>query len=176
MVDIQYISTILGALTICIASVYYILNLREIGRSRRVTLTTTVLEPFMTKDGYGDVLELLSMEWEDADDFKRKYDHRANPENAKMRLAMWNRFETIGMLYREGLLDLKTLYGGIGGVLQVLWLKFKPIIEMYRATEYDAESYANFEFLAESVLAYTRTRKSTGALVRRVMEKPQKVT
>jgi hypothetical protein len=87
-------------------------------------------------------------------------------------LALWNRFETIGMLYREGLLDLKTLYGGIGGVLQVIWFKFKPIIEMYREKEYDTEAYANFEHLAESVLKYTQTRKATGTLVQKVMEKP----
>ncbi len=112
------------------------------------------------------------MEWSDFEDFKSKYDHRANPENAANRMAMWNRFETIGMLYREGLLDLKTLYGGIGGVLTVMWFKFKPIIEMYRDTEYDATAYENFEYLAERVLEYTKARDITGALVYKAMEKP----
>ena len=172
MVDVQSISITLAALSFFVAVLYYSLNLREVGRNRRITLTTTVLEPFMTKEGYGDVLNLLMMEWSDFEDFKSKYDHRANPENAKTRLALWNRFETIGMLYREGLLDLKTLYGGIGGVLQVIWFKFKPIIEMYREKEYDTEAYANFEHLAESVLKYTQTRKATGTLVQKVMEKP----
>ena len=69
-------------------------------------------------------------------------------------------------------LDLKTLYGGIGGVLTVIWFKFKPIIEMYRETEYDATSYENFEYLAERVLKYNEARKITGALVKQVIEKP----
>ena len=173
MVDFQYIPIILGALSFCVAATYYVLNLREIGRNRRITLTTTVLEPFMTKEGYGDILDLLVMEWSDFEDFKRKYDHRANPENAETRLAMWNRFEIIGMLFREGLLDLKTLYGGIGGVLTVIWFKFKPIIEIYRETEYDATAYENFEYLAERVLRYTKARKATGVLVQKAIEKPQ---
>lgn len=130
MVDFQSLSITLAALSFVIAALYYALNLREIRRSRRITLTTTVLEPFMTKEGYSNVLDMLDMEWSDLEDFKSKYDHRANPENVANRMSMWNRFETIGMLYREGLLDLKTLYGGIGVVLTVMWFKFKPIIEI----------------------------------------------
>ena len=172
MVDVQYISMTLAALSFWIAAIYYAMNLRETGRNRRITLTTTVLEPFMTKEGYSDVMEMLVMEWSDLEDFKSKYDHRANPENANLRMAMWNRFETIGMLCKEGLLDLKTLYGGIGGVLTVIWFKFKPIIEMYRETEYDATSYENFEYLAERVLKYNEARKIIGALVKQVIEKP----
>ena len=176
MIDVQAISITLAALSFVIAVLYYSLNLREIGRNRRITLTTTVLEPFMTKEGYSQVLDLLAMEWSDFEDFKGKYDHRANPENATTRMALWNRFETIGMLYREGLLDMKTLYGGIGGVLTVLWFKFNPIIEMYRDTEYDETAYENFEYLAEKVLEYTKARKITGELVHKVMDKPGTVT
>jgi hypothetical protein len=127
----------------------------------------------MTKDGYGDLLDLLSMDWTDFEDFKNKYDHRADPENARMRLAVWNRFETIGMLCQEGLLDIKTLYAVVGGVLQVLWFKFKPVIEMYRETEYDQLAYSHFEYLAEKVYEYTQSRKSTGILVSRAKDKPE---
>lgn len=174
MIDLQSLSITLAALSFVVAVSYYALNLREIGRNRRITLTSTVLEPFMTKEGYGEVMEMLKMEWSDFEDFKSKYDHRANPENANVRMAMWNRFETIGMLYREGLLDLITLYNVIGGVLTVIWFKFKPIIEMYRETEYDKSAYENFEHLAESVLKFTKKKNTTGVLVKKVLEKPEK--
>jgi hypothetical protein len=127
----------------------------------------------MTKEGYGDVMEMLVMEWSDFEDFKAKYDHRNNPENCNLRMALWNRFEMIGMLYRDGLLDLHTLYGGIGGVLTVIWFKFKPIIEIYRETEYDASAYVNFEYLAERVFEYNEQRKLTGELVKKVIEDPR---
>jgi hypothetical protein len=173
MIDLQYLSILLGALSFWVAAAYYVLNLREISRNRRITLTTTVLEPFMTKDGYGDLLDLLAMEWTDFEDFKTKYDHRADPENARMRIAVWNRFETIGMLCKEGLLDVNTLYNVVGGVLQVIWFKFKPIIEMYRETEYDKEAYSHFEYLAERVYSFTQSRDSTGGLVHRTIDKPE---
>ena len=88
MIDLQYLSIILGALSFWVAAVYYVLNLREISRNRRITLTTTVLEPFMTKEGYGDLLDLLDMEWTDFEDFKNKYDHRVDPEKRRLSNAV----------------------------------------------------------------------------------------
>jgi hypothetical protein len=98
------------------------------------------------------------MEWTNIDEFKRKYDSSVNPGNWARRASMWNTCNSIGKLYREGLLDLNTLYNGSGGIISVLWLKFKPIIEMYRETEYDKRAYENFQYVAESLQEYTRKR------------------
>ena len=169
MVDYQSISITLAALSFVIAAIYYSMNIREAKRNRRITLTNTVLQPFMTEEGYSKIMDLYAMEWSSLDDFNSKYDHRADRENAARRLAMWNMFETIGMLYREGLLDIKTLYGGSGGVISVLWFKFKPIIEMYRGADFDERAYENFEYLAERLLEYTKERggKSLGVYAAR---------
>jgi hypothetical protein len=176
MVDFQSLSITLAALSFVVAATYYAINLREIRRSRRITLTTTVLEPFMTVEGNQLVMDLQTLTWNDLDDYKRKYDHRVNPENYAKRAAMWNRCEAIGMLFREGLLDLKTLYGGSGGVLTSLWFKWKPIIEMYRETDFDARAYEDFEYLAEKLLEYTTARGMTGTRLREIMEKPGTTT
>ncbi len=161
MVDFQSISITLAALSFVLAAIYYAMNINEAKRNRRITLTTTVLQPFMTEEGYSKIMDLLAMEWSSLDDFKSKYDSSVNPENGAKRLSMWNICETIGMLYREGLLDLKTLYGGSGGILSVIWFKFKPVIEMYRGTEYDSRAYEHFENLAERLLEFVRARGGT---------------
>ena len=172
MVDLQSLSITLAALSFVVAVSYYAMNLREIRRSRRITLTTTVLEPFMTVEGNQLVMDLQTMTWNDLDDYKRKYDHRVNPENYAKRAAVWNRCNTIGMLYSEGLLDLKTLYGGSGGILTRLWFKFKPIIEMYRGTDYDELAYEDFEALAERLYEYTNARGEEGRRLHELREKP----
>jgi len=158
MVDLQSISITLAAFSFVLAAIYYAMNINEAKRNRRITLTTTVLQPFMTEEGQTKIRELIAMEWSSLDDFYSKYDHRINPENAAKRLALWNRCETIGILYRDGLLDLKILYGGSRGQISMIWFKFKPVIEMYRETEYDARAYEDFEYLAERLLEYTRAR------------------
>ena len=60
-------------------NVHYVMNLREVKRNRRITLTTTMLQPFMTEEGFNQINDLLEMEWSDIDDFKRKNDSSVNP-------------------------------------------------------------------------------------------------
>ena len=166
MVDFQSISITLATLSFVVAAIYYAMNLREVRRNRRLTLTTTVLTPFMTEEGLLTIFDLTSMEWSSLEDFNSKYDHRVNRENAAKRMSMWNRCETIGILYRDGLLDLKILYGGSRGQISMIWFKFKPVIEMYRETDMDARAYEDFEYLAERLLEYTKARGGTSLSAR----------
>ncbi len=172
MVDFQSISITLATLSFVVAAIYYAMNLREVRRNRRLTLTTTVLTPFMTEEGVLKSFDLMAMKWSSLDEFNSKYDHRVNRENAAKRMSIWNRCETIGILYRDGLLDLKTLYGGSGGNISNLWFKFKPVIEMYRGTDYAARAYENFEYLAERLLEHRQARGEIGKRVLEIRENP----
>lgn len=151
LVVLQSLSYMAGAIGVCIAAIYYIVNLREINKNRKITLTTTMMQPFMTEAGIRLLIDLTTMEWSDLDDFKRRYDSRINPENYAKRIAMWNLCENFGRLYREGLIDLETLYGGSGFTIQIMWVKFKPVIEMYRVSDYTKGHYGNFEYVAEKL-------------------------
>ncbi len=130
---------------------YYVTTLNNTRQNRRITLTTTLLEPFMTVEGNLLIMDLLNMEWSDLDDYNRKYDHRVNAENYAKRAAVWKRLESLGLFYRRGLLDLETLRAGGDLVIVTLWRKFKPIIEEYRKTDYDKSSNQHWEYLAESL-------------------------
>ncbi len=149
---LQTMGIMLAALSFVIAAIYYAMNLREIARNRRITLTTTLLQPFMTEEGNRLHMYLWDMEWSNLDEYNSKYDHRASPESYAKRMAAWNRFESIGLLYREGLLDMETLFSSIGGIIAVLWRKYEPIVEMYRETDYDKSAYENWEYLANEML------------------------
>ena len=126
---LQSVSYIAGALGVCVAAIYYVINLREMNKNRRITLTTTMMQPFMTVEGLRQFNNLISMDWKDLDDFSKKYDGRVNPQNYAERLSMWNLCENLGLLYREVMIDLKTLYGGSSFIVQITWLKFKSVIE-----------------------------------------------
>jgi hypothetical protein len=105
----------------------------------------------MTKEGSREIADLFSMEWSDLDDYKNKYDHRVNLENFSLRIAVWRLFDSIGLLYRKGLLDLETINSGSTGVIQSLWRKFKPVVEMYRETDFHRSTWENWEYLAEKL-------------------------
>jgi hypothetical protein len=116
------------------------------------------MQHFMTKEGSREIADLISMEWSDLDDYKRKYDHRVNLENFSMRMAVWRLFDSIGLLYRKGLLDLETINSGSTGIIPSLWRKFKPAVEMYRETDFHRSTWENWEYLAERLQeAYPET-------------------
>ena len=151
MVDVQSLSITLAALSFVVAATYYALNLIEVRRSRRINLTTTLMQPFMTVEGNDIFMDLLSMVWSDLDDYKRKFDSRVNPENWAKRVAVWKRCDSLGLLYRKGLLDLETIESGSLTLISDLWRKFKPVIEMYRKSDLHRSAYENWEYLAEKL-------------------------
>jgi hypothetical protein len=151
LVVLQSLSYMAGALGVCIAAIYYMVNLREMNKNRRITLTTTMMQPFMTEEGVRQLIDLINMEWSDLDDFKNRYDSRVNPESYAKRISIWNICENCGRLYREGLLDIETLYGGSAFFIQLMWVKFKPVIEMYRKSDFTKDHYRNFEYVAEKL-------------------------
>ena len=164
MVDFQTIQEVyymVAATGVIVAAIFYVLNLRETTRSHRITLTTTIMDEFSTKEAYRDWFSLMNMEWTDFDDFEKKYDSRINPDNAALRLSMWGRCEKVGQLYREGLLDLDTIETGGNVLIQYLWTKFKPIIEAYRMRQWMPYYYSDFESVAKKLIEYDRVRGDT---------------
>jgi hypothetical protein len=158
MIELSVIRDLVTIFGVIAGFSYYVMNIMETRRSRRITLTTTLMQHFMTKEGSREIADLISMEWIDLDDYKRKYDHRINLENFSMRIAVWRLFESIGLLYRKGLLDLETINSGSTGIIPSLWLKFKPVVEMYRETDFHRSTWENWEYLAEKLQeAYPET-------------------
>ena len=93
-------------------------------------------------------LDLLAMQWSDYDDYMRKYDSRVNPRSFALRVSFWNTCDLLGYQYREGMLDLKSIYNVGGTFIENAWVKFGPIIEEYRKRDYSTDMYENFEYLA----------------------------
>ena len=155
MVDLsllQSVSYIAGALGVFIAAVFYVLNLRETTKNRRISYTNTVIQQFLTEEGQRRNIDCYSMQWTDFEDFKKKYDSRVNPENYAKRMSLWLLYDSIGYLYKSGLIDLDTVSNVGGRIIVWDWLKFKPIIEEYRKTDLGPHGFSNFEYLAEAVL------------------------
>ena len=151
MVDIaflQSIASLLGYVTVSIAALGFVFNIRETAKNRKVTLTATLLSTINSEDGQRKYYELMSQEWSDVDDFLRKYDSSVNPENYIKRYYLWNLFEHVGWQYRKGLVDLETIYYSAGLNILLLWRKYEPIVEEYRKTQYGRGHFANWEYLA----------------------------
>ncbi len=108
MVDLgllQSISYIAGAIGICTAAVYYVMNLRETARNRKTTLTTNIINQFYTKENALLYDALHKVDWKDFNDFTSKYDSRVNPENWAIRQYFWGAYDVLGYQWKEGLVE-----------------------------------------------------------------------
>jgi hypothetical protein len=149
LVLLQSLSYMAGALGVCVAAFYYALNIRETTRTRRVTLTNTLIQSFISEEGSKRYMDLMNMEWKDFDDFYKKYDSSVNPENFAKRNAVYNICDILGYQYLSGQLDLGTIWTVCNDAVPTAWRKFGPIIEEYkRRGEYYKHVYEHFEYLA----------------------------
>ncbi len=88
-------------------------------------------------------------------------DSENNPEATAKRYALWNTYNSIGMMLRRGLVDTEDLYEmGTSGVL-FLWAKYRPIVEEIRRRYTGKEYLKDFEFLAGELLRVTKIHDPT---------------
>ena len=152
LAEIQAAYYMVAATGVLVAAVFYIVNLRETTKNRRITFTNSVMQQLFSEEGVRREFDCYTMQWTDFEDFKRKYDSLVNPESYSKRMSLWLTYDSLGYLYKSGLIDLDTVANVGGGWLLWDWLKFKPIIEELRKTDLGPKGFSSFEYLAETVL------------------------
>jgi hypothetical protein len=168
LAEIQAAYYMVAATGVLVAAIYYIQNMKETTKNRRATLTNNILQTFLSEEGMSRFLDLLAMQWSDFDDYMKKYDSRVNPKNFTLRVSFWNTCDLLGYQYREGILDLATIYNVGGTFIADTWMKFGPIIEQYRKMDYSTDTYENFEYLARVLI---KRRESKDAAMREKIER-----
>jgi hypothetical protein len=176
MVDLsllQSVSYIAGALGVCVAAFYYVMNLRISQRNqevmlrsqeqtletRRIGLVENIAAQIINEEGMKRYFELMNYEWTDYEDFDIKYGSENNVNSAAKRFATWALYNKIGMMLRRGAVDIGDLYvmGMQGAVF--FWAKYKPIIEETRR-RYNGDEYCkDVEYLAVEMLKYLQSRE-----------------
>jgi hypothetical protein len=146
MVDLallQSVSYIAGALGVCVAATYYVMNLR-IGQknqelslktqehtleTRQTQLTMQLYEKMSTKEYMDTFTEILQKwTWSDYNDFKSKYGVNGNPEKYAKFSSMCMDFEQIGILMKHGSFNPNMFYAMWGVFYNRFWEKIEPVV------------------------------------------------
>jgi len=167
MVEITYqmVLSTLQTLALVVGIVYYITIMRNQQKTRELALKaqeqateTRQTQMFMqiyhqvsSKSFQRNWIELMNMEWDDYDDFERKYGSDNNPENFAMRSSIWMAMNGVGAMLLDGLIEPERLVRLVGQGSQFLWAKFKPIIYEQRVRYGMPNAYYYFEYLAETL-------------------------
>jgi hypothetical protein len=152
MVDLTFLqplSWVAAAFGVCVASFYYVMNLRETMRNRRMALTATLMQSFISEEGSRRWAELFKMEWKDYDDYVKKYDWMVNPDNYAKRNTVWNICDILGHQYISGQIDLDTVWSICNTAVPLTWAKFGPVIlESKERGDTTRHIWEYFEYLA----------------------------
>ncbi|UCD45784.1 MAG: hypothetical protein JSV27_04675 [Candidatus Bathyarchaeota archaeon] len=161
MVDYQALSIICAGLSIAASIAYYASVLRNANKTQQMQLETRRTQAFMelTNELHQEkrliqMMELYKMDWEDYDDFERKYGSDRNIENFGKRYPIWYFYNRIGWLLHEGVIDVKTVNAITAQFTLWMWDKFKSVILKQREIYNLPDFCIWFEYLAGEIERY----------------------
>jgi hypothetical protein len=155
LAEIQAAYYMVAATGVLVAAVFYILNLRVQQANMKANLETRQAQfllqlsqiGFLNPDSDKRYIDMMNWEWSDYNDFEKKYGTQNNPEAAADRLAMWYSWDTLGLYYREGLLNKSHVYKQYGTYIIWAWQKFGDVIKRWREVYNLQGNLENFEYL-----------------------------
>ena len=130
MIELSTIRDLVAIFGVIAGFSYYVLTVRNANRTRKIQLMMDIRDRMLDRDYLLDSVEVMELEWEDFDDFRKKYDSTVNPDSFSRRWQVWQGFESIGFMLHQGIIDIETIYSMIGptSILQH-WQKFESIFK-----------------------------------------------
>jgi hypothetical protein len=169
---IESIPYVLTGIGIIISILYYTSVLRNANKTRELALNAQqqavetrqaqlfmqIYQEMSSQEHYIRSNELLHMEWEDWDDYVRKYGSDNNPEAYALRCSMWYRLNGVGLLVKAGLIDVERVFDLMSETILWQWEKWGDIIIMIREKYNNPGYMAGFEFIAEEMVKESESR------------------
>lgn len=135
LATLQAVSYIMGSLGVFVAAVYYVYNMRNAERDRRKQIILQKLPPFNI-DYYTTYLTLnWSLDFQTPEEFYEKY-----ARNIEIEPKIWhimNIYNTLGILYQEGLMSLDD----IAKLYTPLWIMtfYEQFNFLFKRSRYDEQ-------------------------------------
>jgi hypothetical protein len=145
-------------MTLTIAAVYHLLNSAnnkkiqgENLRTRKAELLWSIYKRWNEADFLRSWNEVSSWEWENYDDYMRKYGPGSDPELEIMRGMIGTYFESVGVLLKRGLIDVSEIDDMMSGYVMGYWRKFEDVMTEFRRRHNRPEAAEHIEYLYNEV-------------------------
>ena len=135
MITIEQIVYVVPILALTVSILYYAIVIQNQNKTQKMQLETRQATLFMNVYNRWDVdmanalHEVLSWEWNDFDDFMEKYGWYKNRENYTATAGkLTGYFEGIGVLVKEGFVNIRLIALMSSGVIIMFWEKMGPFV------------------------------------------------
>jgi len=164
-ITLPIVLQIIQTVSLVVGIFYYLTIMRNNQKSQRQSEETRKIQLLLDHNRYmmsgNDWNSVMSMEWDDYDDFISKYGWENNPDLYEKRIRQWRRMHFSGLLIRDGLIDISTYIDYISDNTPIMWNKFKDIIEEMRIAYNSPKLYNGIEYLANEIDNYRLGRGMT---------------
>jgi len=171
MLELQTIYYFVAALSVMVAAVYYVFNLRGNTRTRQAQLFMQLYDRFHDTQfwkQYGEIIFLS--EWTSWDDFWGKY----GPTNIDA-FADWMSFGTyfsgIGVLLKEKMIDVRIVDNLVGDYVFWVWEKLRTLSDEMGAKGQKPQSILWIEYLYNEINKEREREKKGHTIKNRAVQK-----
>ena len=169
MASFEFLAIIFTGLGLTASIVYYANILRNANENQRIQQETRNAQFFMqfvkeihSPDFLSFWVQMLRWEWEDFEDFERKYGSVDNPEDFAKRYSFWSIMNDLGWLVEKGMVGIDDANAIVGQSLFWTWTKFESIIHEHRKIYNMPDAFMYWENLYHKAEEY---RKQKGILM-----------
>jgi hypothetical protein len=160
MVDIQAISVIIAALSVALAALNSILTSRRTARNEELTLETRQAQMFMQmQNRLSDSMRdtpgfevILNTKFDTFDEFHDLCN--SDPTINKVVRGYAGFYESLGVLVKEKLIDVRLVSLMWGGTTRMFWEFLEPIIGEWRVALNYPRLWSETEYVCKEVLKY----------------------
>jgi hypothetical protein len=158
MIELSTIRDLVAIFGVIAGFSYYVLTVQNQRKARQAQLFTQIYQSRYNEEGSKRFWKTVLLEWEDYDDYMKKYGPYENPEVTYELVALtteWNYFDGLGILLKDKMVDEETVYRMLGMRILIVWLRTEVLVDEIRNQEGTGagEDYMEgFEFLAERMI------------------------
>ena len=139
-------SLVIASVSVTLGLIYYYLNTRRAQKREKIDMVMRVYMSYNTQEFHAADALLLSTEFTDYDDFKKKYGPPSGQDPISLALRKVNSaYELLGFLLYHKLIDLSMIQNHFQVAQH--WEKVKPLIEAARIGFNDPKYFEYFEYL-----------------------------
>jgi hypothetical protein len=160
MVSYEFVGLIFTGLSISISIIYYANVLRNQNETRKTQLFMQLHQSKYEQTGLESMYTLMNLEWENFEDYMEKYGGNTGHIETASAFTSWiEYYDGIGLLAKENMIDIETVYNITHSRILFIWFKFETIIKGLREGPWGIPDYLkNFEYLANEMIKI-RTEK-----------------
>jgi len=153
MVEVD-LSIIFAGLSIAASIVYYASVLRNQNKTRQAQLFTQIYSDMRKPESLRLLSKALQMNWDDYDDFQRKYNMIEHAEERMPYSYSSMFYQEMGVLAKENLIDISLIDQFLPDSFRMYWKKFEQIILEHRQRTKYPQYFAGMEYLYREFCKY----------------------